>query len=114
LKLADPPSHRGVEIWHSPSPSGRPRPALCVRTGQGQPGPDAQPHPRGQAARWLKEWAKPLEGPLEDVLATLTSRPRGHAGSGRTPRSPGCSTRWSGPRCRKASRCGRRRSRQRL
>jgi hypothetical protein len=31
-------------------------------------------HPRGQAARWLDEWAKLLEGPVELVLEALTSR----------------------------------------
>lgn len=31
-------------------------------------------HPRGQAARWLREWARLLDGPTEDVLDALTSR----------------------------------------
>ena len=31
-------------------------------------------HPRGQAARWLDEWAKLLDGPAERVLEALTSR----------------------------------------
>lgn len=30
-------------------------------------------HPRGQAAHWLDEWAKLLEGPAERVLEVLTS-----------------------------------------
>jgi len=30
-------------------------------------------HTRGQAARWLGEWERLLAGPLEDVLAALTS-----------------------------------------
>ena len=30
-------------------------------------------HTRGQAARWLAEWARLLDGPVEDVLAVLTS-----------------------------------------
>lgn len=30
-------------------------------------------HPRGQAAYWLAEWAKLLEGPTERVLEVLTS-----------------------------------------
>jgi excisionase family DNA binding protein len=33
-----------------------------------------QVHKRGQAARWLNEWAKLLDGPIEDVLDVLTSR----------------------------------------
>ena len=28
---------------------------------------------RGQAARWLDEWARLLDGPLEKILATLTA-----------------------------------------
>ncbi len=31
-------------------------------------------HPRGQAARWLKEWDTLLRGPVERVLDALTSR----------------------------------------
>lgn len=31
-------------------------------------------HTRGQLARWLGEWQVLLDGPIEDVLATLTSR----------------------------------------
>jgi len=31
-------------------------------------------HPRGQAARWLDEWASLLDGPIERVLEALTSR----------------------------------------
>jgi len=31
-------------------------------------------HPRGLAARWLDEWAKLLDGPVERVLEALTSR----------------------------------------
>ena len=31
-------------------------------------------HPRGQAASWLKEWEKLLDGPLDRVLGALTSR----------------------------------------
>jgi excisionase family DNA binding protein len=31
-------------------------------------------HTRGQGARWLAEWAKLLDGPIEDVLDVLTSR----------------------------------------
>ena len=30
-------------------------------------------HPRGQVAKWLAEWADLLDGPVEEVLATLTS-----------------------------------------
>jgi len=30
-------------------------------------------HPRGQAAYWLEEWAKLLDGPTERVLEVLTS-----------------------------------------
>lgn len=30
-------------------------------------------HTRGQAARWLAEWQQLLQGPVEDVLAVLTS-----------------------------------------
>jgi excisionase family DNA binding protein len=30
-------------------------------------------HRRGQATRWLREWEKLLDGPLDDVLAVLTS-----------------------------------------
>jgi excisionase family DNA binding protein len=30
-------------------------------------------HTRGQAAKWLAEWAELLDGPVEDVLAVLTS-----------------------------------------
>lgn len=31
-------------------------------------------HTRGQLARWLGEWQVLLEGPIEELLATLTSR----------------------------------------
>jgi hypothetical protein len=31
-------------------------------------------HRRGQADRWLREWERLLDGPLETVLDTLTSR----------------------------------------
>jgi hypothetical protein len=31
-------------------------------------------HPRGQAAYWLTEWKRLLDGPLEGVLDALTSR----------------------------------------
>jgi excisionase family DNA binding protein len=31
-------------------------------------------HTRGQLARWLGEWQVLLDGPIEDLLATLTSR----------------------------------------
>lgn len=34
----------------------------------------AAAHPRGQAARWLAEWSRLLDGPLEGVLEALTSR----------------------------------------
>jgi excisionase family DNA binding protein len=30
-------------------------------------------HTRGQAARWLDEWERLLDGPIEDVLVALTS-----------------------------------------
>nr|WP_240897056.1 helix-turn-helix domain-containing protein [Kineococcus vitellinus] len=30
-------------------------------------------HPRGQAAKWLAEWADLLDGPVDDILTTLTS-----------------------------------------
>ena len=33
-----------------------------------------QIHTRGQGASWLAEWAKLLDGPIEDVLDVLTSR----------------------------------------
>lgn len=31
-------------------------------------------HPRGRGARWLREWEKLLDGPVEDVLDVLTSQ----------------------------------------
>lgn len=31
-------------------------------------------HPRGQAARWLREWQRLLAGPIEPILAALTSQ----------------------------------------
>lgn len=31
-------------------------------------------HTRGQLARWLREWEVLLDGPVEEVLATLTSQ----------------------------------------
>jgi excisionase family DNA binding protein len=31
-------------------------------------------HPRGAAARWLREWERLLDGPLDDLLGALTSR----------------------------------------
>jgi excisionase family DNA binding protein len=31
-------------------------------------------HTRGQAVRWLADWAKLLDGPVEQVLGALTSR----------------------------------------
>jgi excisionase family DNA binding protein len=33
-----------------------------------------RPHARGQARRWLDEWAHLLDGPVPDLLAALTDR----------------------------------------
>lgn len=30
-------------------------------------------HPRGQGARWLREWERLLEGPVEEILGVLAS-----------------------------------------
>ena len=63
-------------LWLSHAVAGRlvADPETVLDVAQGNLDRMRAAHPRGQAARWLDEWAKLLDGPVERVLEALTSR----------------------------------------